>query len=205
MEAVSGCAARVQIEGASAKNFCEFARCFVHYNQAADEYPHPRAARLVRVVACEELVMQWHKPLTFVITPKSGPLRQMTTLLDANHALSGDLPLRYLRRPHWLRAGKALLQAAETDDPICIRLAFEEIVAALEHEGWMTRARPADDPLEEREYAAPQAPAPAVADEGPRRRSENVIPFRRPQRRERRGASETRVNAESPASARITL
>ncbi len=34
----------------------------------------------------------WDQPLTYLITPKSGPLPQMSSLLDANRALTGNLP-----------------------------------------------------------------------------------------------------------------
>jgi hypothetical protein len=53
----------------------------------------------------------WDTLLTFVITPKSGPLRKMVTLHDAQQALIADLPPGYLKRAHWLRAGKALVTA----------------------------------------------------------------------------------------------
>jgi hypothetical protein len=81
----------------------------------------------------------WDAPLTYMITPKSGPLPQMSSLLDANRALTGNLPNGFLKRPHWLRAGKALVSAAETGEPRDIEEAFETIVIALEEEGWLTR------------------------------------------------------------------
>ncbi len=79
----------------------------------------------------------WDKPLTYVITPKSGPLRKMVSLLDANRALIEELPKGYLKRAHWLRAGKALVTAAETGKSRDIECAFEAIVAALDGEGWL--------------------------------------------------------------------
>ena len=79
----------------------------------------------------------WDTPLTFVITPKSGPLRKMVRLRDAQQALIADLPKGYLRRAHWLRAGKALVTAAETGSSRDIERAFETIVAALDEEGWL--------------------------------------------------------------------
>jgi hypothetical protein len=78
----------------------------------------------------------WDKPLTHVITPKNGPLPQMTSLLDANRAIIGNLPQGYLKRAHWLTAGQALVTAAETGKSSDIELAFDSIVAALEEEGW---------------------------------------------------------------------
>ena len=79
----------------------------------------------------------WDTPLTFVITPKSGPLRKMVRLRDAQQALIADLPPGFLRRAHWLKAGKALVAAAETGKPKDIEWAFESIVAALDEEGWL--------------------------------------------------------------------
>jgi len=79
----------------------------------------------------------WDTRLTFVITPKSGPLRKMVRLRDAQQALIADLPPGFLRRAHWLKAGKALVTAAETGKPKDIEWAFESIVAALDEEGWL--------------------------------------------------------------------
>ncbi len=78
----------------------------------------------------------WDKLLTFVIAPKNGPLRKMVRLRDAQQALIADLPPGFLRRAHWLKAGKALVTAAETGKPTDIEWAFESIVAALDEEGW---------------------------------------------------------------------
>jgi len=77
-----------------------------------------------------------NQPLTCVITPKSGPLPQMSSLLDANRALTGNLPHGFLKRPHWLKAGQALMTAAETGASSDIDRAFETIVIALDEEGW---------------------------------------------------------------------
>ena len=83
--------------------------------------------------------MHWNKELAYTITPKSGPMRGMETLIDANHALSKDLPLAYLRRRHWLDAGTLVVQAATTGDDEDVQLATDELLRAVEHEGWMTR------------------------------------------------------------------
>ena len=93
----------------------------------------------------------WDQPLTCVITPKSGPLPQMSSLLDANRALTGNLPHGFLKRPHWLKAGQALMTAAETGASSDIDTAFETIVIALDEEGWssgdISPASPASPPL----------------------------------------------------------
>jgi hypothetical protein len=81
----------------------------------------------------------WDEPLTYVITPKSGPLRKMVSLLDANRALIGELPRGYLKRAHWLKAGQALVTAAGTGGSRDFEWAFEAIVAALDEEGWLPR------------------------------------------------------------------
>jgi hypothetical protein len=84
-------------------------------------------------------VQHWDKPLVFMITPKSGPMRSMTTLLDANQALLNDLPKGFLRRAHWLAAGNLLVKAAETGDDDDIQEATDELLRAIEAEGWMSR------------------------------------------------------------------
>jgi hypothetical protein len=87
--------------------------------------------------------MHWNKALAYWITPKSGPMRGMSTLIDANHALSKDLPTGYLKRPHWRDAGNLVAQAAETGSDDDVQLATDELLRAIEQEGWMNRVRPA--------------------------------------------------------------
>ena len=79
----------------------------------------------------------WDTLLTFVISPKSGPLRKMVTLHDCQQAIIADLPTGFLRRAHWLKAGKALVTAAEIGKPSDIECVFDAIVAALDEEGWL--------------------------------------------------------------------
>jgi hypothetical protein len=85
--------------------------------------------------------MHWTKQLAYTITPKSGPMRRMETLLDANRALSNDLPTGLLKRDHWLAAGKLLVHASETGAAADVQMATDELVKAIEREGWMSRAR----------------------------------------------------------------
>lgn len=87
--------------------------------------------------------MNWNAELAYFVTPKSGPMRPMRTLIDANRALLDDLPFGCRRRPHWAAFGRLLLIAADTASIIDVRLATDALVRALEAEGWMTRARPA--------------------------------------------------------------
>jgi len=83
--------------------------------------------------------MHWEKRLAYTITPKSGPMRSMETLLDANRALSTDLPRGYLRHRKWLDTGKLLVEAAEIGSDQIIQEATEQLLSAIEDEGWMTR------------------------------------------------------------------
>ena len=85
--------------------------------------------------------MHWTKQLAYTITPKSKRMRRMETLLDANRALSNDLPTGFLKRDHWLAAGKLLVHASETGAAADIRRATDVLVKAIEREGWMSRAR----------------------------------------------------------------
>ena len=66
-------------------------------------------------------------------------MRSMETLIDANHGLSQDLPLAYLRRRHWLETGNSLVEAATTGEDADVELATEKLLSAIEHEGWMER------------------------------------------------------------------
>jgi hypothetical protein len=80
----------------------------------------------------------WHKSFKYPITPKCGPMPQMSSLVDARGAFL-QLPQGFLRRPHWLRAGKALLTASQTGRLIDIQWAFDTLVAAVDEEGWFDR------------------------------------------------------------------
>jgi hypothetical protein len=84
--------------------------------------------------------MNWSKELTYTITPKSGPMRGMETLLDANRAISEDLPKGLLKRHHWFSAGALLVRASETGLDADVRKATEALLNAIEREGWMDRA-----------------------------------------------------------------
>ena len=96
-----------------------------------------------QVEALSGVSMNWNKELAYWISPKSGPLRSLGTLLDANHALSQDLPRTFLRRPHWLAAGAFLVQAAESGSDKDIQRATDGLLRAIELEGWMNRVHAA--------------------------------------------------------------
>jgi hypothetical protein len=83
--------------------------------------------------------MHWHEELAYTITPKSGPMRRMETLLDANRAFVQDLPRALFKNPDWLRVGKLLVLAAETGRPMDIREATEELLDIIDRHGWMVK------------------------------------------------------------------
>ena len=152
------------------------------------------------------VMMHWTKALSYRITPRGGPMRSMETLIDANHGLSQDLPLAYLRRRHWLEAGNSLVEAATTGEDADVELATEKLLFAIEHEGWMERPvlipetsgsaneevyiprrRPATERLSEKPFPGPRlrllerAITVSVAEVGGRVYSSSPKPQRAPQ------------------------
>lgn len=83
--------------------------------------------------------MNWNAELAYYVTPKSGPMRAMQTLRDANYALLDDLNAQCRHRGYWFRVGRLLMAAANTGSRLDILLASGALVMALETEGWMTR------------------------------------------------------------------
>src|SRR5687767_5302209 len=79
----------------------------------------------------------WEKPLSFEITPKSGPMRKLVTLMDARSAIVHDLPPRSTKKPHWLRAGMLIVSASESGAHSDIRAATDALADAIDVEGWM--------------------------------------------------------------------
>lgn len=85
--------------------------------------------------------MKWQTELAYFITPKSGPMRPMATLLDANRAILDEVPAEDRTQAHWVRAKRAILKAAETATDRDVRTATDALMNALIAEGWMTRRR----------------------------------------------------------------
>ena len=87
--------------------------------------------------------MDYKRPLAYPIWPKSGLLPPMDTLRGASMGITNYLPREFLRRPHWLAAGNAVLLAARAEPPSAqlIEEATEALVAALEAEDWMSHPR----------------------------------------------------------------
>src|SRR5688572_28787172 len=77
----------------------------------------------------------WEEPLTYEITPKSGPMRRLATLADVRSAMVHDLPAETRRLPHWLHAGLLVVAASESAEADDIREASDALIAALEVEG----------------------------------------------------------------------
>ena len=80
------------------------------------------------------------RPLTYEITPKSGPLRKLATLADVRSALVHDMPAELRKRPHWLRAGMLVVAASESGTAADIRVATDALIEALDAEGWLSSA-----------------------------------------------------------------
>jgi len=87
----------------------------------------------------------WDEPLTYEITPKSGPVGRLTTLADVRSAMVHDLAPGSTRRPHWLNAGLLIVAASESGDEDDIRHATDALIDALEVEGWLS-TEPDDNP-----------------------------------------------------------
>jgi hypothetical protein len=85
--------------------------------------------------------VNYRRELSFPITPKSGPLPPLVTLMDGSRAITAFLPRDLMRQSHWLRAGWAVRNAAsaQDDQDELIRAATESLVQAIEAEGWMSR------------------------------------------------------------------
>lgn len=86
----------------------------------------------------------WDKPLSYEITPKSGPVRRMVTLADVRSAMVYDLPTGTTKQPHWLNAGLLVVAASETGQQSDIRVATDALIEALEVEGWLSAVATAD-------------------------------------------------------------
>ncbi len=87
----------------------------------------------------------WDTPLLYTVTPKSGPMRSMSTLLDVNRALTTDLPRGSLKEPRWRKLAALVVRASETGDDKDIDAVTCELVFALTKAGWMERAYPHRD------------------------------------------------------------
>ncbi len=83
--------------------------------------------------------MSWNAELAYVVTPKSGPMRAMRTLRDANYAFLEDLTPQSRHRGYWFAVGRLLMAAAKSGRRLDLMLATDALVMALEVEGWMTR------------------------------------------------------------------
>jgi hypothetical protein len=85
--------------------------------------------------------MDWNVELTYLVTPKSGPMRAMQTLRDLNYAFLDDLTAHCSHRGHWYAVGRLLVKAATSRARLDVMLVTEALMMALETEGWMTAQR----------------------------------------------------------------
>lgn len=81
--------------------------------------------------------MHWFESLSDDIVPTHGLVRPMRTLIDANLAITHDLPRGFLKIEHWAAAAKLLLIAANTGAPRDIQFATDALFRALRCEGWI--------------------------------------------------------------------
>jgi hypothetical protein len=102
-------------------------------------------------------------------------MRFMETLGDAGHAILKDLPKSCRLRLPWSQVMSAILTAADTGRHEDNLRAYESIVAALEFEGWLTRA-PSSAPPPLPDVSSASVPAPAFVTASLPDRS-NVVPF----------------------------
>jgi hypothetical protein len=88
------------------------------------------------------MAISWDIPLSYEITPKSGPMRRLATLDDVRSAMVHDLPPGSTKKPHWLRAGQLVVAAVEdgSASPRELREVTEALVEALDAEGWLNAA-----------------------------------------------------------------
>jgi len=84
--------------------------------------------------------LYWDKPLTYEITPKSGPMRRLTTLADVRTSMVHDLPPGTTKQPHWLHAGLLIVAASESGSAEDIHIATDALIEALDTEGWLSVA-----------------------------------------------------------------
>ena len=75
--------------------------------------------------------MNWTAELAYDVTPKSGPMRAMRTLRDANYALLDDLTAQCRYRRHWFAVGRLLMTAAKSGGCLDVMLATDALVMAL--------------------------------------------------------------------------
>ena len=85
----------------------------------------------------------WDTPLSYEVTPKSGPVRRMVTLADVRTAMVYDLPPGTTKQRHWLDAGLLVVAASESGKQSDVRVATDALCDALDVEGWLS-ADPAD-------------------------------------------------------------
>ena len=69
------------------------------------------------------------------MTPKSGPMRAMRTLRDANYALLDDLTAQIRYRGHWSAVGRLLLAAAKSGGRLGDATSGQTISGVLPHHG----------------------------------------------------------------------
>ena len=79
----------------------------------------------------------WSRKLSYPVVPRSGPLRPTRTLGEARKTITERLPADALARSGWTRAMVLLSVAGASGRRGDIREATDQMMRALEREGWL--------------------------------------------------------------------
>jgi hypothetical protein len=79
----------------------------------------------------------WYRKLSHPVVPLSGPLRPTRTLGEARNALAQGLPADRMADAPWQRANALVLAAGKSGSRHDIREATEQLMRALDREGWL--------------------------------------------------------------------
>ena len=88
----------------------------------------------------------WFRKLAYPVVPRSGPLRPTRTLAEARKTLLERLPAECKARSWWESATALLLAAAKSGRRNDIRDATDQLMRALEREGWLRSTVPFHEP-----------------------------------------------------------
>jgi hypothetical protein len=79
----------------------------------------------------------WFRKLAYPVVPRSGPLRPTRTLAEARKTLLERLPAECQSRSWWQRTTALLLAAGTSGRRNDIRDATDQLMRALDREGWL--------------------------------------------------------------------
>jgi hypothetical protein len=79
----------------------------------------------------------WRRKLSHPVVPLGGPLRATRTLGEARQTLAERLPAECRERAAWRRATALVLAAGASGSRQDIREATNQLMRALDAEGWL--------------------------------------------------------------------